>query len=106
MSLGCEVVYLILFNSEKCDALSINYVNTASGLDLHRFNWLKNDREIGEIPSKWNHLVDVQSERESSNAKMLHWTLGGPWFNEQRESGGELAKEWFDMRKKSIELWD
>ncbi len=97
---------MILFNSEKCDALSINYVNTASGLDLHRFNWLKNDREIGEIPSKWNHLVDVQSERESSNAKMLHWTLGGPWFNEQRESGGELAKEWFDMRKKTIELWD
>ena len=53
---------MILFNSEKCDALSINYVNTASGLDLHRFNWLENDSEIGEIPSKWNHLVDVQSE--------------------------------------------
>ena len=57
---------MILFNSEKCDALSINYVNEASGLDLHRFNWLENDSEIGEIPSKWNYLVDVQSERESN----------------------------------------
>ena len=97
---------MMLFNSEKCKALNVDYVNTASGLDLHRFNWLDNDDEIGEIPQKWNYLVDVQSEKDSKDAKLLHWTLGGPWFNQQRKSGGELAQEWFDMRKKVVELWD
>ncbi len=96
----------MLFNAHKCKALSIDYVNRASGLDLHRFNWLEDDDEIGEIPQKWNYLVDVQSEKESKNAMLLHWTLGGPWFKEQRESGSDLSKEWFSMREKSIELWD
>ena len=36
---------MMLFNCKKCQKLDINYVNNASGLDLHRFNWLKDDNQ-------------------------------------------------------------
>ena len=39
----------MLMNCKKCKKLSIDYVNSASGLDLHRFNWLENDNEIGAL---------------------------------------------------------
>ena len=37
----------MIFNCGKCKNLNVNYVNNASGLDLHRFNWLDNENEIG-----------------------------------------------------------
>ena len=39
---------LMLFNNPRCRALTPDYVNTASGLDLHRFAWV-GDGLIGEI---------------------------------------------------------
>ena len=48
---------VMLFNCAKCTALTVDYVNTASGLELHRFNWLGSDDLIGEIPHQWNLLV-------------------------------------------------
>ena len=44
----------MLMNNAKCTALTLQYVETASGLDLHRLRWLK-DELIGEIPHRWNH---------------------------------------------------
>lgn len=49
-------------------------LNMWPGRDLHAFKWLE-DSEIGELPSAWNHLVDVQ---EPEDAKILHYTLGCP----------------------------
>ena len=43
---------------------------------------------------------------DETNPNLVHWTLGGPWFKEQRLMGGALAAEWFAARDKSIELWD
>jgi hypothetical protein len=37
---------------------------------------------------------------------LLHWTLGGPWFREQRTMGGPLAAEWFSARDDALKLWD
>jgi hypothetical protein len=37
---------------------------------------------------------------------LLHWTLGGPWFREQRTMGGKLAAEWFAARNEAVKLWD
>ena len=34
------------------------------------------------------------------------WTLGGPWFREQRTMGGPLAAEWFSARDDAMKLWD
>ncbi len=97
---------LMLFNCEKCKKLTPSYVNKASGLDLHRFNWLKSDSEIGGIPMNWNFLVDVQKSMLNSDPNMLHWTLGGPWFNEQALKGDKFSLEWFRARDNAIKLWD
>ena len=100
----------MLLNNDRCRNLTVKYVNNASGLELHRFHWLANEEEIGTLDKKWNHLVDVQSSSPSnnseSNATLLHWTLGGPWFKDQRTMGGHLAAEWFSARDESMKLWD
>ncbi len=97
---------MMLLNCNKCKVLTPKFVNNATGLELHRFHWLNGDHEIGNINNEWNHLVSVQNNNQASKAKMLHWTLGGPWFREQRTMGGELAAEWFSARDDSFMLWD
>jgi lipopolysaccharide biosynthesis glycosyltransferase len=101
---------LMLLNCARCTALTPDYVNTASGLQLHRFQWLAGEEDIGALPDRWNHLVDVQPPPEAIAAEggpaLLHWTLGGPWFREQRTMGGPLAAEWFSARDDALRLWD
>ena len=70
---------VMLFNCNRCKALTVDYVNTASGLELHQFKWLMDD-EIGSLPAEWNVLVGV--EPVPNNAKILHYTLGGPLFKD------------------------
>ena len=97
----------MLINCARCKKLSLDYVNSATGLDLHRFNWLESDDQIGEIKGNWNFLINVQDNDEvSKNAELIHWTLGGPWFKDQRLGRGELEEEWFTARKEAIKLWD
>lgn len=70
---------VMLMNCARCKNLTPEYVNTASGLDLHRFKWLEKDEDIGEIPPEWNHLVGW-SDGNLEDQKLLHWTEGGPYF--------------------------
>jgi hypothetical protein len=101
---------LMLFNCERCGALTSDYVNTATGLALHRFEWLP-EEEIGALPiNRWNHLIDVQAHPDSpveqGGPALIHWTLGGPWFRDYRFGGGALAAEWFAARDEAFRLWD
>ena len=76
---------LMLFNCARCKNLTVEYVNSASGLELHQFKWLNDDSEIGGIEEfGWNFLVDVQefpNQSQRDQIGLLHWTLGGPWFD-------------------------
>src|SRR5262245_13154061 len=71
---------VMLFNNANCRALSPDYVNTASGLELHQFKWLDSEDLIGALPNRWNHLVGYDPERP--DAALLHYTEGGPWWSE------------------------
>jgi hypothetical protein len=81
---------LMLFNNERCRALTPDYVNSAPGLELHRFTWVE-DLLIGSLPLEWNWLVGEYDQR--SDAKIVHFTLGGPWFDKYRDC--HYAVEWF-----------
>lgn len=81
---------VMLFNNAKCKALTPDYVNTASGLELHQFKWLKDDALIGALPERWNHLVDYNPPRP--DAALVHYTLGGPYFADYADC--EYAAEW------------
>lgn len=81
---------VMLMNTAKCGALTPHYVNSASGLDLHQFAWLSSDDLIGGLPKEWNHLVDY--DKPNPDAKIVHFTLGGPYFFEHAMC--EFAAEW------------
>lgn len=72
---------LMVFNNALCKALTPEYVSKASGLDLHRFNWLK-DEQIGSLSKQWNWLVGEYDPVSPGGLNILHYTLGGPWFPE------------------------
>ena len=85
---------VMLFNNQRCRALSPDYVNTATGLQLHQFKWLLSDAEVGSLPLAWNHLVGVYDyDPEAAN---VHFTEGGPYFADY--SGSDYADEWFRVR--------
>ncbi len=85
----------MLFNNARCRALSPAYVNSASGLVLHRFQWLVNEQEIGYLPLDWNWLVGEYAA--NYEARVWHYTLGGPWFREFECC--DHAAEWFEERR-------
>jgi hypothetical protein len=85
---------VILFNNARCRALTPEYVNSASGLELHQFKWLGDDGLIGALPDRWNHLVGYSAPRR--DAALVHYTQGGPYFDEYR--GCEYSREWFAER--------
>jgi len=85
---------VMLFNCAKCTALTPDFVNSATGLQLHQFKWLEGDHMIGELPSKWNHLVGYSEPR--GDAALVHYTIGGPYFDEYQDC--EYAEEWLAER--------
>lgn len=54
-----------------------------TGAYLHRFSWLK-DEEIGSLPLVWNWLVGWYKEPDDGTPKGIHYTEGGPWFENYR----------------------
>ena len=81
---------VMLFNNERCAGLTPEYVNRASGLELHQFKWVGGDHLIGALPKKWNHLVGYDAP--SSDVSLVHYTLGGPYFQDYADC--EYADEW------------
>ena len=83
---------VMLFNNARCKSLTTDFVNKASGLELHQFKWLGSDDAIGGLPKTWNHLVG-HDERDPT-AKNVHYTIGGPYFSEYRQC--EHSNAWFE----------
>lgn len=74
-------------------ALTAEFVQQATGAQLHRFTWLA-DELIGELPKVWNWLPDEFGA--NPQAKLLHWTLGAPCFHEFADA--PMAEEWHRER--------
>ncbi|MBF9028561.1 glycosyltransferase [Rhodobacterales bacterium FZCC0188] len=74
-------------------AVTLDYVNTASPKELHRFEWLA-DEEIGDLDVKWNWLVGEYDD-PPSDVKNVHWTVGGPYFHEYQHV--DFSDEWKEL---------
>jgi lipopolysaccharide biosynthesis glycosyltransferase len=81
-------------SNKQIDMELVNDPNT-TGKYLHRFSWLK-DEEIGQISHEWNWLVGWYKEPEDGTPKALHYTEGGPWFENYRNC------EYHEMWKKEL----
>jgi hypothetical protein len=80
----------MLFNNARCRALTPEFVNTATGLELHQFKWLADEAEIGSLPLEWNWLVGEYPM--NPEAKIAHFTRGGPYFADYAQC--DYADEW------------
>ena len=80
----------MVFNGHRTAVkkLTPEYVNRASGMDLHQFKWANN---VGALPVEWNHLVGEYEP--NPRAKIVHYTLGTPCFKDYQNC--EYAFEWF-----------
>ena len=81
---------VMLLNNARCRALTPQYAESATGLELHQFRWLAGDHEIGDLPLEWNWLVGEYDFNPS--ARLAHFTLGGPWFRDH--AACDYADEW------------
>ena len=109
----------MIFNNEKCKALTPEYVNTVTGMELHRFMWIDDSlyelenqqyREgklagipaheslIGMLPLGYNWLVGEYEKQE--DVKILHYTLGTPCFPDYRHC--DYADLWLEELKKTL----
>lgn len=93
---------VMLFNNERCRALTPGYVSRASGLELHQFKWLEDDSLIGALPPRWNHLVDYDPALPVEALSLLHYTSGGPYFEATRDCG--YAGEWLAARESMLSI--
>ena len=91
---------MMIMNNGLCNRLTPDYVNTATGLDLHQFKWLPNDDAIGTLDLEWNWLVGEYDY--NPDAKNVHWTLGGPYFTDYQDS--DYANEWFNLYADTIRI--
>tara|TARA_Y200000002_G_scaffold339589_1_gene309645 strand:+ start:81 stop:752 length:672 start_codon:yes stop_codon:yes gene_type:complete len=87
----------MLMNCKKCTTLTPDYVNKASGLELHQFKWLEGDHLIGDLPLEWNWLVGEYEYKEDVNN--VHYTKGGPWFEEYAKC--DYSNDWFKNLEES-----
>ena len=83
----------------KNKILQPDLLNKESGAFLHRFQWL-DDSDIGKLPHVYNWLVGWYKEPKDGVPKILHYTEGGPWFENYRDC--EYADDW---KKEVINLF-
>ena len=76
---------LVIYNCSKLKHLTKDYLDKASPSELHELRWAKT---IGSIPIEYNCLV---GHYECSDAKALHYTNGGPWFDKYKNKEKSLA---------------
>jgi lipopolysaccharide biosynthesis glycosyltransferase len=83
----------MVFNCDHPDvkALTPEVVNSASPAYLHRFEWIKNQDDIGGLALDWNFLEGEYS-KPAQTPRVIHYTNGGPWFDEWK--GCDYADLW------------
>lgn len=92
---------VMLMQPSRCRRLTPEYVNRATGMQLHQFMWLESDAEIGALPKGYNYLVGEAAQCDLRDVKIVHFTRGGPYFKEYEHC--EFSRAWQleedDMRR-------
>lgn len=86
---------LMLFNCAHAASMSLtpDAVNTRDGRYLQRLLWAP-DHAIGALPGEWNWLEGWDTPPDGPPPKAIHFTRGGPWFEEWR--GVAYAELWLE----------
>ena len=90
----------MLMNCKKCIRLTPDYVNKASGLELHQFKWLEKDELIGSLPLEWNWLAGEYPYKEE--VKNIHYTEGGPYFEQYFNC--DYSSDWYNVYNNMVKI--
>jgi lipopolysaccharide biosynthesis glycosyltransferase len=92
---------VMLFNGNHmaCRNLTPDKVDGYTGMELHQFKWCENE-DVGELPVEWNFLEGEYKRKDYPGVKLVHYTLGGPYFDEYKDC--EFAEEWREMYARTI----
>ena len=93
----------VVFNCDHPDvkALTPSVVNSASPAFLHRFEWIRDQNDIGALPVDWNFL-EGEYPKPAQTPRVIHYTNGGPWFSEWQNC--DYADLW--LRERDLYLQD
>lgn len=94
---------MVLWNCEhpRNRVLTREFVASAGGKTLHRFEWLGGEL-IGSIPLEWNWLVGEYPF--NPNVKLAHFTLGAPGFHYYRNC--DYSHEWHKVQDDALHMAD
>lgn len=81
--------------------LTAEAVNTRAGSWLHGMDWLPSGDLIGSLPLTWNWLAGVSPPVKEPKA--VHFTLGGPWFEQYANT--PFAGEWIAEMERTKMPW-
>lgn len=97
-----EWASVMLFNCAKCQILTPEYIEIASG--LHTINWV-DESLIGDLPREFNFLVGYQ-DIPAVTPKLIHYTQGMPAYHLTQDS--PYALEWAQEHQlmNSIQPWE
>ena len=75
---------MMAFNcgSKDCQRLSLDAVNQQPLSYLHQLEWINNEDNIGLLKPTWNWLSGYYSKKQWGTPGAIHYTDGGPWFND------------------------
>ena len=90
----------MLMNCKKCTRLTPDYVNKASGLELHQFKWLEKEELIGSLPLEWNWLAGEYPYKE--DVKNIHYTEGGPYFEQYADC--DYSSDWYNVYNNMVKI--
>lgn len=88
--------------TSRCQRLTPKFVNESDGATLHQFQWTHPSR-IGDIPEEWHYVPGHSEARvKPEDIRLLHYTVGGPWFREFR--GSPMASLWLEEYQRATEI--
>lgn len=93
-------MFLMNLSHPANDWLTAYQLNHATGGDLHRFCWLK-DEEIGGVHVEWNWIPGFSTD--GVEPKAVHYSFGGPWMTGYEEV--PFAEEWRDVYAEMLKEW-
>jgi hypothetical protein len=79
--------------------LTLEAINTWPGRELHAFKWLFGGLGlVGSLPKTYNHLVGEVPH--DPDARVIHYTNGGPWFEACRDV--PHAEAWLEEQDRFV----
>ena len=91
---------VMLFNNALCRTLTPDYVNTATGLELHQFKWLESEDLIGSLPDR-GIISSVTTRRAPTrHSSITRWA--GRTFEEFGKC--EYADAWREAKQQMLRV--